>query len=401
MKHFPPLSMALVGLLTTAAVNARAEVIVPAPGRVDCIPDASGGLLYISTGTNHSVLRYSLTTGKFLAPFQLSGEPGAMDLSPDGPVLAVADAAQDGKDEVVHLIDLATGADTPVNLPPGPEGDSGLQSVAFGADGSLLVAGSGIHTLQLRRIESITHAVSVVAEVPGTTQLAASGDRQQIGVAIHGGVRVYNVATKVLSETKFNGGLGNDIALNADGSQFALASGSSSVLIENSSGSSTPFFNTLGTYAVGVAFHPHRPLAFVAYGSALQVLAVDTETLKLVRTIVPSGPTVTVQPFPRWPVRLRVASDGSLLFLPVPDGVRIIPLESPNDGPLLAAPRIQGTEFHIEIPSAPGFMYRIEASPDLLHWTPVGEATASGDRTRVTVPFQSEEARRFFRVLRF
>lgn len=326
MKHLLPFHLAFVVLLTSAASIVRAEVLVSAPGRVDCIPDGSGGLLYISTGTNHSVLRYSLATGVFLAPFQVGGEPGALDLSPDGTLLAMADAAQDGTNEVIHLIDLATGVDTPVRLPRGPAGDPGLQSIAFGADGSLVVASRGITQLQLRRIEPVTHAMSVLAEVPGSVQLAASGDRQQIGIAIHGDVRLYNVATKTLGATQFHGGVGIDIALNSNGSQYALVGGSSSVMIADNTGASGQFFHTIGTSAVGTVFHPNRPLAFVAYGRALEVVIVNTETRKLVGTIVPAGPAITVQSFPQWPLRLRISSDGSQLFLPIPDGVRIIPI---------------------------------------------------------------------------
>lgn len=326
MKSLQPLRLALVVLLALIESNACAEVFVSAPGRIDCIPDATGDLLYISTGANHSVLRYSLATGKFLAPFEVGGQPGALDLSPDGTILAVADSAQDGTNEVVHLIDLATGVDTPVRLPRGPVGNPGLQSVAFGADGSLMVASRGNTLLQLRRIEPVTHSVSVLAEVPGSVQLAASGDRQHIGIALSGSVRLYNVASKVLSAPRFDGGLGIDIALNANGSRFAVAMGSSGVVMADNPGSSSLFNHTIGTSAVGVVFHPHRPFAFVAYGRALQVVVLNTETRKYVGTLVPEGATVTVQSFPPWPFRLRISSDGSQLFVPVPDGVRVIPL---------------------------------------------------------------------------
>lgn len=492
MKHFQPLPWALAVCFLLAASTIRAEVLVPAPGRVDCIPDAARGLLYISTGTNHNVLRYSLANGKFLAPFEIGGEPGAMDLSLDGTTLAVADSA----DEVVHLIDVATGADTPVRLPPGTDGDAGLQSVAFGADDSVLVAARGIHTLQLRRIEPVTHAVADVAEVPGQTRLAASGDRQQIGVAMSSGCRLYDVGSKTLSAIRFDATLGNDVALNANGSQFAIAGPSSSLVIANSPGSSDRYSHTIGSSAVGVVFHPHRPLAFAAYGSALQVAVVNTETRTLVRTILPAGPTVTVQSFAQWPLRLRLASDASQLFLPVPDGVRIIPLGTQpvalsrastfgldgeiaitfngpvapstatnsasytleptgavtsvridpnnastvllqttgapqrvrvtgvegllgdklpsdsvvdiqshdgiaNDRPLLATPVVNGTELHVEFPSTPGMTHRVEESQDLLHWTSLGDVTASSDRTRATLPLQSAPSRRFVRVLRY
>lgn len=43
-----------------------------------------------------------------------------MDISADGSTLAGADAIQDGTDEVLHLIDLKTGVDSPLRMPRGP-----------------------------------------------------------------------------------------------------------------------------------------------------------------------------------------------------------------------------------------------------------------------------------------
>ena len=147
---------------------------IPAANRVDMVHDAGRDLLYISSGAE--VLRYSLSSNSFVPSYALGGSLYGMDLSPDGNLLAVADqAAPVNGSNQVHVVDLRTGTDKPVFFAVG-FGESGTYTVAFCADGSLLITSSyaGSGWAALRRYDPQTGLTKVIAQPRQDTMLTAS-----------------------------------------------------------------------------------------------------------------------------------------------------------------------------------------------------------------------------------
>jgi hypothetical protein len=88
---------------------------IPVQGR-DMVFDATGSVLYISTGSGWPIFtgaieRFDITTGQLLEPFVVGLSPTAMDLSLDGRFLYVADrrSLNNGWGGTIRKVDLETG----------------------------------------------------------------------------------------------------------------------------------------------------------------------------------------------------------------------------------------------------------------------------------------------------
>ncbi len=162
------------------ATPVRADgIFIPAQDRIDGVFASDNRVVYITSGDQ--LIRYDLNTQSFLTPFELSGHLMALDLSPDGKTLAVADGSYSGDQLWVHLVHLDTGTSEKVTFSSAYM-EGGTYSVAYGSDGRLLITSNflGSGWVPMRRFDPATGVTTLLGDVCQNTMLSASGDRSVI-----------------------------------------------------------------------------------------------------------------------------------------------------------------------------------------------------------------------------
>lgn len=313
----------LLVTLCSAGAFAATSGFIPAANRTDMVYDDARGVLYITDGTR--VLRYQPATDSFLAPYTFNlGNLSGIDLAPDGSTLAVADRNVVG----IHLIDLASDEVRPDLLFTASSGESGTHSVAFGADGALLVSSrfNGSGSVPLRRVDPATGAVTVVKEYVGQdSMLSASGDRACIAYeesnASNGPISIYQVATGSVTRTASTDWFTFEIGANRNCTQFAVPTYGGTFIYDGSLNKT----GTVGTYAgaqpIGVAYHPTRDIVYFAWAKTRELHAYDSNTSEEL-AVFDTG--YAFQHTGNWGYnqgRLKTSRDGRLLFATVGGGV--------------------------------------------------------------------------------
>jgi hypothetical protein len=310
----------------SAAASASTTVIgqrnfISASGRADMVYDGARDIVYITSGG--SVLRYRLASNTFLSPLQLGGTLSGLDLSPDGNTLAVADRSR----VAIQLVDLMTGTARQVTFTPA-SGETGTYAVAFGADGALLVSpqSSGTGPVPLRRYDPATGNLKVVATVGQNAMLSASADGSCVAYAAandsSGPFGVYAVATQNFTHTAATAWSNYEIAADRDCTQFAVPTYNGTYVFNGVLNR----LATIGTYAgpqpIGAAYHPASDIVYFAWANTREVRAFDSKSLSQIAsydfgdTFAYTGNRAFIQG------RLRMSSDGAILFATVKDGVR-------------------------------------------------------------------------------
>jgi len=325
-------------------------VLIPAAGRVDTAYDNARGILYISNViktldpvtyrnvvTRSEILRYQLSTDSFLAPFPVTGDLGGIDISPDGQTLAVADRAQLSTQNVIHLVDLNSGAINDVKFPLDYY-EGGTFAVNFCADGRLLVSSmfNGSGWVPLRLYNPVTATTTVLGTVYQNATLAHSGDRSNLGFAENGisdgPFGRFRIADdNLLRRNGYDLGTGSynyDIGVNKDGTQYAVTS-SGGCFIYSADLLKIGVINTYGAGApYSAAYHDFDDLVYLGWSTNSTVKAFSTRTLMEVASYNinsvsdPSGNQAFVSG------RLKMSHVGDLLFAPVSGGVRYVRIDT-------------------------------------------------------------------------
>lgn len=308
--------------VTLLGTNALAGFI-PAPDRVDMVYDTARDVLYITSGD--SVLRYKMSTDSFLKPYKFgSGNLSGIDLSPDGNTLAIADRNITG----IHLIDLTTNTIKPDIMFTPSSGEAGSFTLAYGSDGALLVTtqfnGSG--WVPLRRLDPSTGAVTTIDNmINQDSMLSASADGNCIGFAesnsSSGPVNIYDIATQTVTKSANTTWFNYEIGANRDCTQFAVPTYGGTFIYN---GSLTKL-GTLGTYAgaqpISAAYHPTKDIVYFAWTQSKEVRAYDTNSYSQVGSFDTGHTFQNTGNYAFVEGRLKVARDGSYLFVTIADGV--------------------------------------------------------------------------------
>lgn len=333
----------LLGALSSS-VSARGKLI-SAPSRVDMVYDDARSILYITNGD--SVLRYDLNSNTFLSPFVLGGQLKAIDVSPDGNTLAVADTSTPR----IHLVNLLTGQTTRVNFTPA-SGEGGTFSVAYGSDGKILTSSTfnGSGWVPLRRYDPVTQTTTTLASIRHGSMLCASADRSVIGFeesdTSDGPFGRYRVSDgNLLRKSGYANGtswFNYEIGANRNGTQYALPTYGGCFICDVN----MVKYDNVGTYAgaqpIGVVYHPLQDIVYFAWATTTKVRAYDTGLMTLIteydfqNTFDHPGNSAFVEG------RLKISRDGNLLFATVAGGVRYIRIN--NTAPTANSQSVNTTE---------------------------------------------------------
>lgn len=324
----------LLALTLGPAFVQAAGTFVSAAQRVDAVYNESRDILFISNGSQ--ILRYLVSSGVYMEPLELGGSLKGMDLSPDGNTLAIADAAYDAGSNTnwIHLLDLGAMTAQRISFTRSFS-EGGTFTVAYGADGSLLVSSTflGSGSVPLRKYVPATGAVTTLASVQMNTMLRASADGSVIGFAesniSDGRFGRYRVSDgNLLRKQGYTDGtawFNYEIAVSRNGDQYALPTYGGTFVTD---ASLIKRAGVIGQYAgpqpVGVAYHPLRNIVFFPWSGTSSVHAYDSTTLQKIAEYDFEKPFTSNGNHAFVNGRLRISRSGRLLLATVDGGVHFI-----------------------------------------------------------------------------
>ena len=306
-------------------IRPAGSFFIAATNRVDMVPDATRGLLYITEGDH--VLRYDLGALKFLTSYVFSGSSlKGIDISPDDNTLVVADSAYSSTSLWVYVVNLSSGTSQKAEFPLAFS-EAGSWAVAFGNDGAVLITSGfqGSGWVPLRRYNPATGDVKTVASVDQNSMVSSSGDGHTIGIAEFnssaGPVDRYDVTSQAITGTAGTGWFNYEIGVNRDGTQFAVPTYGGTFIF----GSNLTQIALLGSYAsegpVGVSYYPQGDLVFFAWWPTSYVRAYETHTMTEVARYDTGHNFGNNGNWAFVDGRVRSSRDGSSVFVTVGNGV--------------------------------------------------------------------------------
>jgi hypothetical protein len=315
---------------------------ISAPHRVDMVTD-SQNVLYISS-TDGNLLRYNLTSQSFLSPIVLGGTPYGVDISPDGNNIVVADLYvpyPQRTNSCVHVVNLPTGATSQINFSLESSQEGGTCSVAFADNNTFLAASGGATWNPLHKV-NLAGSSTNIDEVPYWTDLSSSADHSVIGIAeqyiMPQGPGRYMVSDGNISfgPALARSGEVTAIAASRNGQQYLVTYGIFAYVCDQNLNVIKQLQGRYSDeYALGVVYSPTNDSCFVAWGNAsgnhTEIQMFDTNSLNQIGTI-DSAPHIAKPDYDNSykSGRLRMSSDGSLLFATVNGGVDVYAVPEPS-----------------------------------------------------------------------
>jgi len=329
------LATAFLACSTAAMAVSSTSGFITAPDRKDIAYDTIHDVLYISGGS--ALQRFDMKSGTFLAPLNLGGVTAGMDISPDGKTLAVANTARGASKNFVDLVSLEDLSHQRVgfNL---QFGEGGTWTTAFDKSGKLLVGSTyeGSGWVPLRKYDPVSGVTTVLATVSESPMLTASADHTYIAVTesnISSGP--YGRYTTGDSSYHSMGGLGwftYEIGISRDGSQMAIPTYGGTFIDD-----ATNIIPSIGTYAgqapIGVAYSPNADVMYFPFAGTNFIASYDTKTGSLLQKYTTPGSFDWTGNWAFSEGRTKVASDGSMLFSTLDNGVFFQVLTAPVPEP--------------------------------------------------------------------
>jgi hypothetical protein len=316
------------------------SILIPITNRRDLVFDPIRNQLDITTSSG-TIQSYNIGTQSLLAPLRAGTYLNGADITPDGSTLFITEAQTAGSYGLVHMVNLANGAETDLGYLLAP-GEGGSWDIALGPNGIGLVDGMpGSGPVALRQINLSNLSFQVRSDVPGSggpgmigpnTLIHRSANRSLFLITeanqANGPMFTYNALTNSFSSSLNTGiSLNNALsAVNRNGTLIALEYNGSVIVTDPSFNVVTQLANLDG----GVEFDPVQDILYAVSSATSQVVAFDTRTWA-VKYQLPIGESVTPgQAFGSGV--MAVSSDDQWLFLATPSGVREINLPS-SSGP--------------------------------------------------------------------
>lgn len=202
--------------------------VLDVKGSADLVHDAQRELLYVSTNAGE-VVRYDLKEHAVIAGLTLGGQLSAMDQSPDGSTLLVADLSPGAP--CIHVVDLASEQSRKVVLPLADASHARPYSLAF-IDAERVLIAQEPPVADLLLLTLADDAVRPVHRVRSRTKLAYSPDRSVITFVSNGTPPKfgrYRVADDVFEEAEAESTVFQAL-VSPKGDQYAVATTNSLVV---------------------------------------------------------------------------------------------------------------------------------------------------------------------------
>lgn len=323
--------------LNGAATYYAAPKIIPASGLLQLLNDTHRNLIYALKATEVDVLNPS--TLQWQAPLPLPQPTpavsyGVMALSPDGSQLVIA--SDDG-----HVVVMNPAQPSQATL---LYWNKGFEGFGFGmaiTNSNKVLFGGSIYPTEL---DLSTSTFSSLTQTAGDVIRASADGSHIYGVSINnsgGGVYSIDPNTFAVQSETFGESFWNDLAVNANGSQFATV-----FAPPNQIGSAVGFFDS-GLHYVntnlypdfspaddtgvpGATYSPGGKVLVVALGDSIEFWDAQQGTL---RARLMTAEELSVLTYPEPPVAPRLVLDttGQIIYVISASGLMVIKLPQPMD----------------------------------------------------------------------
>lgn len=296
---------------------------IAAPGCKDIAYDESTQVLYISGGPE--VRRYDMGTQTFLAPIALGGTTLGMDVSRDGRQLAIANGSRAASANFVDILNFRTGRTRRVDFPL-EFGEGGTYSVAFDADGKLLVTSKyeGSGWTPLRRFDPKTGVVDQLASLAVPAMLSPSSGHRFVAIAegniSSGPFGRYKTGDASYHATGALGWFLFEIGISPNGDQLAVPTYGGTFIDDR-----RKTFPSVGTYAgqtpIAAAYAPSGDVVYFPFAMSNYVAEYDRSTMTERRRFTVPGQFDWTGNGAYVEGRAKVSADGRMLFVTLNGGV--------------------------------------------------------------------------------
>lgn len=317
----------LFALFAAAPVMAASSGFIAADGRTDIAYDTARQVLYISGGAR--LRRYDMAAQAFLSPIALGGTTMGMDISADGRFLAVANGSRDAKANFVDIVTLKTGKVRRIAFPLA-SGEGGTYSVAYDADGKLLVTSKyeGSGSTPLRRYDLATGVTEKLATSLTEAMANPSANHRHIGIvegnSSNGPYGRYVTGDASYKSTSHLDYWLFEIGMAPDGAQTAVPTYAGTFIIDIVADSRTAP-RVVGQYPgqtpVGVAYAPSGDVVYFPFAKSNFVAEYDRRTMTELRRFTVPGTFDWGGNLGFQEGRVKVSSNGRFLFVTLDSGV--------------------------------------------------------------------------------
>ncbi len=325
------LTFADEGFYEVTATNSEGSASETLRVNVDMIPnenffamvhDPHRDLVYLSAGAN--VLRYSMASKTYLAPYVLGGNLRGLDVSADGKWLVVADHDGTTASNWVHVVNLETDQTRKVSFPRAVD-ESHTEFAVFGSDGRAVISSSN----RLRSL-NVTNDHVVVRNVSETYQIAASASRDVLALAGvengNGSVYSYSVALTNLQPGSYNDGRTlTGVGMERRENQSVAVSRGQAIFLSSLKQPVHTLGDGITDGPLGAAYNPLVNRVYVPWMNTPEVRVYDTDTFTEI-TRYTTGTSPYVAGVSNRTGQAQVTRSGDLLFVTATYGVRYIKL---------------------------------------------------------------------------
>ena len=335
----------IVGCLICGSIipDAHAQLI-PVPERRDHVVDLTRQILYATTNAGR-VERFDLTSLTSLSAWEIGGDLGGIDLTPDGSILLIADNTIDANAENgrIHRIDSMTGDATTLEFELDPNqqplfGERGSWDVVAMSNGQAFFSTDllGSASTFLREWDLLSNQVSVRPLPPSMSGNTRVGERTWLfrdanyttmfgleSGSTAGRIFNYDAATDTFAHRENMVSVSHDdgyggIARNSD--LFAAELDTSFVRVFAADLATQ--ITTLASIDGGFAFDANEDLFYGIDAQTDVVRVFETTTWQEIRTIIPG---FDFQPTHRFDGGIiSLDSDNQVLYVSVDGGIAAV-----------------------------------------------------------------------------